>query len=121
MEINIEKKGDLQILTVKGKIRLQSWRVLDKHLETMLLKGHRWVALDLGEVSLICSTGVGSIMHNVRKYQDNESTLMLVSSSPYVQELFQLFGCDVFMGDNIFLDWHSLEKRLHSQGLAIKE
>lgn len=120
MEINLARKGDLQILSVKGKIHLQSWRVLDKHLESLLLKGCRWVALDLGEVNLICSTGVGSIMHNVRKFQDNECTLMLVSTSPYVQELFQLFGCDAFLGDNIFLDWRSLEKRLQSQGLALK-
>jgi len=121
MEINLTRKGDLQILSVKGKIHLQSWRVLDKHLQSLLLKDSRWVALDLGDVSLICSTGVGSIMHNIRKFQDNECTLMLVSTSPYVQELFQIFGCDAFIGDNIFLDWRSLEKRLQSQGLALKD
>jgi anti-anti-sigma factor len=121
VEINITKKGDLQILSVKGKIHLQSWRVLDKHLESLLQKGCRWVALDLGEVSLICSTGVGAIMHNVRKFQDNECTLMLVSSSPYVQDLLQIYGCEAVMGDNIFLDWRALEKRLQSQGLALSE
>ena len=121
MEINLAKKGDLQILSVKGKIRVQSWRVLDKHLESLLTKGCRWVALDLGQVSLMCSTGVGSIMHNVRKFEAQECTLMLISSSEYVQELFNLFGCSAALEDNIFPDWEALEKRLKSQGLALNE
>jgi anti-anti-sigma factor len=118
MEISISRKGDLQILGVKGKIRLQNWRVLDKHLETMLDNGARWVAMDLSHVSLICSTGIGSIMHNVRKFQEQESNLMLVATTPYMQDLFQIFGCEPLLGDSLFSDWRSLEKRLHSQGLA---
>ena len=89
MEISISRKGQLQVLGVKGKIRLQNWRVLDKHLETMLGNGARWVAMDLSEVTLICSTGIGSIMHNVRKFQDGDANLLLVAASPYMQELFQ--------------------------------
>ena len=77
--------------------------------------------LDLGEVSLICSTGIGSILHNVRKYQEHECTLMLVSSSAYVQELFALFGCHAVIDDNFFHNWRTLEKRMQSQGLALTE
>ena len=119
MEIGITKRGDLQILSVKGKIRLQNWRVLDKHLDTMLENGHRWVAMDLSEVSLICSTGIGAIMHNVRKFQEHEAKLLVVATTPYMQEVFQLFGCETYMGDSIFMEWRALEKRLHSQGLAL--
>jgi anti-anti-sigma factor len=119
MEIGISKKGDLQILTVKGKIRLQHWRVLDKHLETMRANGGRWVALDLSHVTLICSTGIGAIMHNIRKFQESEASLMLVAASPYMQELLPTFGWETFIGESIFTDWRSLEKRLQSQGLAL--
>jgi len=119
MEIGISKKGDLQILTVKGKIRLQNWRVLDKHLDTMLGNGCRWVAMDLSGVTLICSTGIGSIMHNVRKFQEHEANLLLLSTGPYVQELFQMFGCDAYLGGTIYSEWPSMEKRLSSQGLAL--
>lgn len=119
MEISIEKKGDLQILSVKGKTRLQNWRVLDKHLDKMLDNGCRWVAMDLSGVSLICSTGIGAVMHNVRKFQEHESTLMLVATTPYIQELFRMFGCETFISDSIFSDWRTLEKRLGSQGLVL--
>jgi anti-anti-sigma factor len=119
MEIGITKRGDLQILSVKGKIRLQNWRVLDKHLETMLANGARWVAMDLSQVTLICSTGIGSIMHNIRKFRERESTLLLVATTEYMQGLFQAFGCEPILGDSIFTEWRALEKRLGSQGLAL--
>lgn len=118
MEISISRKGDLQVLGVKGKIRLQNWRVVDKHLETLLGNGARWVAMDLSEVTLICSTGIGSIMHNVRKFQDRDANLLLVAASPYMQELFQVFGCEPWLGHNLFADWRALQARLQSQGLA---
>jgi anti-anti-sigma factor len=118
MEIGISKKGDLQILSVKGKIRLQNWRVLDKHLETMLDNGNRWVAMDLSDVTLICSTGIGSVLHNIRKFQAQDASLMLVATSPYMQELFQIFGCEPLLGGYLFADWRALEMRLNSQGLA---
>jgi anti-anti-sigma factor len=118
MEISISKNGDLQVLGVKGKIRLQNWRVLDKHLETMLGNGALWVAMDLSEVTLICSTGIGSIMHNVRKYQDGGAHLLLVAASPYMQDQFQVFGCEPYLGDNLFADWSALRHRLRSRGLA---
>jgi hypothetical protein len=44
---------------------------------------------------------------------------MVVATSSYVQEQFALFGCDTFMGDHFYSDWRALEKRLHSQGLAL--
>ncbi|HKP96211.1 MAG TPA: STAS domain-containing protein [Fibrobacteria bacterium] len=119
MEIGISKKGDLQVLSVKGKIRLQNWRVLDKHLDTMLGNGGRWVVMDLSEVTLICSTGIGALMHNVRKFREHEASLLLVASSAYMQEIFRTFGWDAFMGESAFADWRALEKRLHSQGLAL--
>ena len=119
MEIGIIKKGDLQILTVKGKIRLQNWRVLDKHLGTMLGNGNRWVAMDLSEVTLICSTGIGALMLNMRKFREHEASLLLVAGSPYMQELFQAFGWNAFRGESVFNDWRDLERRLHSQGLAL--
>lgn len=119
MEINISKRGDLQVLSVKGKIRLQNWRVLDKHLETLLAKGCRWLAMDLTGVSLICSTGMGSILDNVRKFQDERGALMLVCVDGAMREVLQNFGCKAFQDESFFTDWKTLEERLRVQGLAL--
>ena len=112
MEIGIAKKGDIEVLTVKGKIRLQSWRVLDKHLETLRDNGCRWLVMDMSGVSLICSTGIGSILHNAKKFQENEGGLILLCSTPYLRDLFEMFGFGAFRNDFFFTDWESLENRL---------
>jgi anti-anti-sigma factor len=119
VEISLDKKGDLQILRVKGKIHLQNWRVLDKHLENLLAKGCRWLAMDLSAVTLICSTGIGSILHNVSRFRDGRGALMLVcTAGGYMRETLRTFGCDA-LDETYFTDWTSLESRLRSQGAAI--
>ena len=76
MEISIEKKVDLQILGVKGKIRLQNWRLLDKHLDTMLDNGCRRVAMNLSGVSLICSAGILSDWRTLEKRLGSQGLLL---------------------------------------------
>jgi anti-anti-sigma factor len=119
VEISINKKGDLQVLSVKGKIRLQNWRVLDKHLETLLAKGCRWLAMDLSGVTLICSTGMGAILQNVRKFQDGQGGLMLLCNDEGPREILTTFGCEAFRNESFFTDWDSLEARLRARGVAL--
>ena len=115
MEIGLSKKGDVQILTVKGRIRLENWRVVDKHLDTMLEKGCNRLVVDLSEVTLICSTGVGALFHNVKKFRDHQGWLMLLSATPYVQDLLETFGGEPFVNESVFPDWTAVEKRLISK------
>lgn len=110
MEIGLTRKGDLQVLTVKGRIHLQNWRVVDKHLDSMLEKGCKLLVVDLSEVTLICSTGLGALMHNVLKFKDRRSRLMLLSATPYVQQLLETFGTEPFLSDHVFPDWSAVEK-----------
>lgn len=114
MEIRLLKKGDMHILGVKGKLRVQNWPVLDKHLDALLAGRNRLVAMDVSEVSLVCSVGVGTIMHNVRKFREQGAVLMVVATRPYMQEIFRLFGCESAMGGSLCTDWESLEKHLRS-------
>lgn len=102
----------MQVLTVKGRIRLQNWRVVDKHLDSMLEKGCRNLVLDLSEVTLICSTGLGALFHNVKKFRDHDGRLLLLSSTPYVQGLLETFGGEPFLEEHFFADWTAVERRL---------
>lgn len=114
MEIGLSKIGNVQVLTVKGRIRHQNWMVVDKHLETMLEKGCKDLVVDLSEVTLICTTGIGALFHNVKKFQDRKGRLMLLSATPYVHQLLETFGGEPFLTENVFPDWRAVEKRLES-------
>ena len=119
MEIAISKKGDLHILAIKGKIRLQNWRIVNKHLETLLAKSPKCLVMDLNEVTLICSTGVGAILHNIEKFKERNCRLVIHSTAPVVQEIFQVFGCNGAVADTLFPDWDSLATRLRAQGMTV--
>ena len=116
MEIGLSKRGDMHILAVKGKIRLQNWRVVDKHLETLLAKGGKCLVMDLSEVTLICSTGVGAILHHIQRFRKQNSRLVLYSTSPQVQEIFRVFG---YGEEGCFPDWDSLTSKLKAEGVAV--
>jgi anti-anti-sigma factor len=121
MEIGLSKRGDLLTLTVKGKIRLQNWRVLDKHLETLLAKGCKCLVMDLSGVTLFCSAGVGAILHNIKKFQDLDRRLLLFSTSPLASEIFQVFGSDPPLIDKIYRDKDSLDAALQAQGHTVSD
>lgn len=112
MEIGLTRIGDVQILTVKGRIRLENWRVVDKHMDTMLEKGCRSLVVDLSEVTLICSTGIGALFHNVKKFEDRQGRLMLISAKPYLHELLESFAGEPFLAEHVFPDWKAVEKVL---------
>jgi anti-anti-sigma factor len=111
MEIGLHRVGDIQVLSLKGSIRLQHWRVVDKHLEAMLEKGCRNLVLDLSEVTLLCTAGLGEIFHNVKRFRDQESRLFLLSATPYVRGLLETFGGEPFLSENVCGDWSAVERR----------
>jgi anti-anti-sigma factor len=112
MEIGLSRKGELQVLSVKGNIRLQNWKVVDRHLDSLLEKGCRQVVLDLDGVTLICSTGVGALFHNVKRFRDRKVRLLLLAATPYMHGLLETFGGGPFMAENVVRDWASVAGRL---------
>ena len=113
MEIGISKKGDLRILTLKGNLHLQHWRVIDKHLEAMLAAGARRVALDLSGVTLLEASGIAALLLSARKFRDRKAVLLLVAGDPSLREAVReavLASGYMAEGDEcLFPDWSALE------------
>jgi anti-anti-sigma factor len=112
MEIGLNRIGDIQVLSLKGSIRLQHWRVVDRHLEAMLEKGCRNLVLDLSEVTLLCTAGLGEIFHNVKRFRDRDGRLLLLSDSPNIRGLLESFGGEAFLSDSVCGDWSAVERRV---------
>jgi anti-anti-sigma regulatory factor len=105
MEIGISKKGDLRVLALKGNLRLQHWRVIDKHLEAMLVSGARRVALDLSGVTLLEESGIATLLKGTRKFRDRESELLLVAGGPSIREALRVSGRMADLDGCLFADW----------------
>lgn len=109
MEIGISKNGELRILTLKGKLHLQHWRVIDKHLDAMLAGGARRVVLDLSAVTFLEGAGIESLLKSDRRFRDLGVELLLVAGDPQVRETIRASGCFADGGGHLFPDWASLE------------
>ena len=109
MEIGISKKGELRILTLKGNLHLQHWRVIDKHLEAMLAAGARRVALDLSGVTLLEASGIAALLSSARKFRDRKAALLLVAGDPSVREAVLASGYLAEGDECLFPDWSALE------------
>jgi len=114
MKITFARKKGVRVLGVKGKLRAPNWPVLDKHFDALLANGNSVVALDLSEASLICDTGVGTIMHNVRKFRERGAALMVVAAMESLHEDCGLCRCEAERGGFLFPDWESLERQMLS-------
>jgi len=119
MEIGISKRGELRILTLKGNLRLQHWRVIGKHLDLLLAQGARWVALDLSGANLIDEAGMACLRIEARKFRGRDANLLLIVS-PSALESLQASNSVADLGeDRVFADWGGLEGSLRSRGPAL--
>jgi anti-anti-sigma factor len=109
MEIGISKKGGLRVLTLKGRLHLQHWRVIDKHLDAMLAGGVRRVVLDLSAVSSLEEAGVESLLKSAGRFRDLGAELLLVAGDPSVRETIRASGCFAEGSQHLFPDWNALE------------
>jgi anti-anti-sigma factor len=118
MEIGFSKKGDLRILSIKGNLRLQHWRVIEKHLHVLLDQGARWVVVDLREAMLLSESGYGCLALNMRKFGERQAQMLLLTASPGVREALEIAGREAILAENVCVDWDSLEARLRTRGFA---
>ncbi len=109
MEIGFSKKGDVQVLTLKGRLARENWKVVDKHLDSLLGKGCRRLVLDLDGISDLCTAGLGALFGNMKKFRDRGGRMVLVSGEPGIRKVFQAFGGAALAGDCLFPDRASAE------------
>ena len=119
MEIGISKKGELRILTLKGNLRLQHWRVIGKHLDLLLAQGARWVALDLSGANLIDEAGLACLRIEARKFRERDANLLLIVSLSALETLHASSSVADLGEDRVFSDWGGLEGSLQGRGLAL--
>jgi hypothetical protein len=115
MEIAIAKMGELRILSVKGNLRLQHWRVIDKHLDSLLGHGARWVALDLSGAALSHESALESIARNARKFRERQARLLIQSDSAALREALRAPSAGIDADGCIFADRPSLEESLRGR------
>lgn len=92
----VERLKDAVVVTVSGKIDLG--RSPQLHRELLEICGTKpgHVLLELGDVSYIDSSGVGTLVDVARKIKSSSGRLTLVAPSKRVRDVFEITRLDQF-------------------------
>jgi anti-sigma B factor antagonist len=82
------------VLTVRGEVDLASAPKLAAAMTELIDRGYTHVAVDLGAVEFIDSSGLGVLVGSLRRLRDDGGDLVLCAASPPVTRILELTGLD---------------------------
>jgi anti-sigma B factor antagonist len=91
---SISDETDPPVLTVRGEVDLASAPKLAAAMTELIDRGYTSVAIDLGSVEFIDSSGLGVLVGSLRRLRDDGGDLVLRAASPPVTRILELTGLD---------------------------
>ncbi len=107
MEIRISNSNQIALFIVKGKITWENSRVLDTQINKVIENACTHIVFNLDDVTFLCSGGIGALIYNMKKVQDQGGDIFIVSQSDYIQYLFATIGFNIIFNGKIF---HTFEE-----------
>lgn len=92
MEIKEEKRGDIKIIGLHGRLDASTSPVVEKQLLALAAEGQVRIALDLSGLSYISSLGLRVLMVVAKQVQTGGGNLALAALNENVREIFNLAG-----------------------------
>jgi anti-sigma B factor antagonist len=93
LTIGVRSERDHAVVTVAGEIDISSVIRLRERLFELAASGRRLV-IDLGQVTFICTAGIGALVGTAKHAAAYGGSLSLVSAPPKIRRLFHLTGLD---------------------------
>jgi anti-sigma B factor antagonist len=84
----------LTLLQVMGDLDVEAAALLRAHLHDALDEGRENVVIDLRDVSLIDSTGIGALVGGLKRSREAHGSVGLIVTQPHLLRLFELTGLD---------------------------
>jgi anti-sigma B factor antagonist len=75
-----------------GEVDISGARALQQSLDGLVRDGHTRLLIDLTDVSFIDSTGLGVLLHVVRRLRRRRGALAVCCPDPTMRGLFELVG-----------------------------
>lgn len=95
MEITIRERQGVRILDIVGRLTLGGGaKALYTTVRDELDNGHRWILLNLEQVSFLDSTGLGVLVSCLTSAASRRGTLKIQCPSPKVEDILQITQTD---------------------------
>ncbi|HAS84097.1 MAG TPA: anti-sigma factor antagonist [Verrucomicrobia bacterium] len=94
MNITNEKKGDVCVVAVGGRLDGAGAPEVESHCRALIEGGNKNQLLDLAQVEYISSAGLRSLLVVAKQVKAAGGTLMLCNLSSMVSEVMEISGFD---------------------------
>lgn len=93
MDINVRKRSKVQLIQLRGQLRLgEPVDQLTRALDESLAEGDTRFVIDLAEVPMIDSSGIGLLVRFLASAKRKGGSLKLVNPSSFAQKTLRMVG-----------------------------
>ena len=93
MDINVVKRGEVQLIRLRGPLRMgQAVDTLRQTMEEALGAGDTRLVLNLAEVRMIDSSGIGLVVRFLASTKQRGGNVKLVQPSKFAVQTLRLVG-----------------------------
>ncbi len=97
MEIIQEKKDDINVLRIKGRLDSKTSPEFEEKIAEASKNGTSKMILDFGELEYISSAGLRVVLKAAKDMKRIDGSVVLCSMQDYVKEVFEIAGFDTFL------------------------
>ena len=97
MEIAEERKGDISILQVAGKLDASTSKELEDRVLALVASGRNKLVVDLSRLDYISSAGLRVFLLAAKRMEATSGRLVLSSLNPAVKQVFDIAGFSSYL------------------------
>lgn len=90
MEITEEKRGNVKIVGLRGRLDANSSPLAEKRLQGFIEQGEERIVLDLSELTYISSLGLRIFIATAKNIQKVNGKLALAGLNDHIYEIFKI-------------------------------
>ena len=92
MEITEQKRGDVKIIGLRGRLDAETSPSVEKRLMNLMDQGERRLVFDFSELTYISSSGLRLLIEAARNLQKTNGKLALGALNDHVGEIIRIAG-----------------------------
>jgi anti-anti-sigma factor len=92
MNVTINKEGEINVVSVEGRLDTTNYGELEHHLSSLTDKQENNILLNLEKLEYISSSGLRILLMFLKKIKAAEGRFMLCSMTADIKEIFEISG-----------------------------
>ena len=92
MNITFKKEGDINIVSLEGRLDTTNYGELEHHLSSLTDNDENKILLDLEKLEYVSSSGLRILLMFLKKIKTMQGRFMLCSMSADIKEIFEISG-----------------------------